>query len=143
DTSCRFHFPDAKERQHWVDEGDRMSDLAAVLGATGLRVFGDTIQPGVDRDTTRTWIADGISRLSETASSKGVEVWIESHGDFASAPESLAILSQAGSPQAGVLWDPANCWIEAQESPDEGAAKLGARSEERRVGKECRSRRWT
>jgi sugar phosphate isomerase/epimerase len=125
DTSCRFHSPDAKERQQWLDEGERMSELAAAIGAPGLRVFGDTIQPGADRDATRSWIAEGISRLSEIASSKGVEVWIESHGDFASAPESLAILSQAGSPQAGVLWDPANCLIEAQESPEEGAAKLG------------------
>lgn len=126
DTSCRFHFPDAKERQRWIDEGDRMSDLAAALEAPGLRVFGDTIQPGADRTTTRSWIAEGINRLSETASSKGVEVWIESHGDFASAPESLAILSQVNSAQTGVLWDPANCLIEAQESPNEGAAKLGA-----------------
>jgi sugar phosphate isomerase/epimerase len=126
DTSCRFHSPDAEERQDWIDEGERMSDLAAALGAPGLRIFGDTIQPGADRDTTRSWIAEGLSKLSETASSKGIEVWIESHGDFASAPETLAILSEAGSPQAGVLWDPANCLIEAQESPQEGAAKLGS-----------------
>src|SRR5690348_360390 len=29
DTSCRFHSPDASERQRWLDEGERMSDLAA------------------------------------------------------------------------------------------------------------------
>src|SRR5947207_608875 len=74
DTSCRFHSPDAKERQQWIDEGERMSDLAAALGAPGLRVFGDTIQPGADRDTTRTWIAEGVSRLA-AASSKTGEVW--------------------------------------------------------------------
>src|SRR6185369_4956834 len=112
DTSCRFHSPDIAERNRWLEEGERMSDLAAALGAPGLRVFGDTIQPGVDRRTTRTWIAECIANLSEKTSAKGVEVWIESHGDFASAPETLSILSQANSPLAGVLWDPVNSLIE-------------------------------
>jgi len=62
DTSCRFHSPDASERQHWLDEGERMADLAAALAAPGLRVFGDTIQPGADRVMTRGWIAEGISQ---------------------------------------------------------------------------------
>src|SRR5204863_5434015 len=38
DTSCRFHFPDAKERAHWIEEGERMAALAAELGAPGIRV---------------------------------------------------------------------------------------------------------
>src|SRR5580765_621192 len=49
DTSCRFHSPDAKERAAAIEEGARMSDLAAELGAPGIRVFGDTIQPGANR----------------------------------------------------------------------------------------------
>jgi sugar phosphate isomerase/epimerase len=126
DTSCRFHSMDAQEWQHWIDEGERMSDLAAALEAPGLRIFGDTIQPGTSRASTRRRIAEGISKLSQTASKKGIEVWIESHGDFASAPETLAILAQAAVPRAGVVWDPANCLIEAQESPTEGASKLGS-----------------
>ena len=94
-----------------------MSDLAASLGAPGVRVFGDTIQPGIDRDSTRGWIAESIGKLAEITSGKGVEVWLESHGDFASAAETLAILHQSGSLQTGVLWDPANCFIEAEETP--------------------------
>jgi len=125
DTSCRFHSPDIAERNRWLEEGERMSDLAATLGAPGLRVFGDTIQPGADRDSTRGWIAESIGRLAEITSSKGVEVWLESHGDFAGSGESLAILKQSGASQAGVLWDPANCFLEAKETPAEGAVKLG------------------
>ena len=126
DTSCLFHSPDVGERNRWLEEGERMSDLAAALGAPGLRVFGDTIQPGADRDSTRSWIAEGMRKLAETASAKGVEVWLETHGDFANASETLAILTQADSSQAGVLWDPANCFVEAKELPLEGAAKLGS-----------------
>lgn len=126
DTSCRFHSPDVAERNRWLEEGERMSDLAATLGAPGVRVFGDTIQPGANRDFTRSWIAEGIGKLAEIASRNGVEVWLESHGDFASAIESLTILRQSGASQAGVLWDPANCFVEAKETPAEGAQKLGA-----------------
>jgi sugar phosphate isomerase/epimerase len=125
DTSCRFHSSDAEERKRWLIEGDRMSDLASQLKAPGLRVFGDTIEAGSDRQSTRQWVADSIQHLAEIASSKGVEVWIENHGDFASAGETAGILAQAGSPRAGVVWDPANSFIAARERPADGAAILG------------------
>jgi sugar phosphate isomerase/epimerase len=126
DTSCRFHFPDAAERACWLEEGERMADLAAALGAPGIRVFGDTIQPGANRVSTRGWIAESIRRLAEKIAATGVEVWLETHGDFAGSRETVAILAEAAHPAAGVLWDPANCYIESQESPQEGATRLGA-----------------
>ena len=127
DTSCRFHFPDAKERAHWIEEGVRMADLAAALGAPGIRVFGDTIQPGADRVSTRDWIADSIFQLASRIAPKGVGVWLETHGDFASASETTAILARAGHPQVGVVWDPANCFLESGEQPHAGATALGVR----------------
>jgi sugar phosphate isomerase/epimerase len=125
DTSCRFHSPDAAERGRWITEGKRMADLAAELGAPGLRVFGDTIQPGADCDSTQGWIAESIRELAESSAMRGVEVWIENHGDFAAADEIAAILLQAPSPNAGVVWDPANSFAATQEHPAHGAARLG------------------
>lgn len=124
DTSCRFHSPDATERGRWITEGERMADLAAELGAPGLRVFGDTIQPGADRASTQSWIAESIRELAEITAARGVEVWIENHGDFAAAGETAAILLQAASPKAGVVWDPANSFAATQEQPAHGAARL-------------------
>ena len=126
DTSCRFHSPDAGERSQWLTEGERMADVAAALGAPGLRVFGDMIQPGADRASTRGWIADSIRTLADYAGPKGIEVWLETHGDFATAPETEAILTKAGRRETGVVWDPANCLLESQERPQDGAARLGA-----------------
>jgi sugar phosphate isomerase/epimerase len=125
DTSCRFHSPDATERRRWITEGERMADLAAELGAPGLRVFGDTIQPGADRTSTQSWIAESIRELAEIAAARGVEVWIENHGDFAGAGETAAILQQAASSKIGVVWDPANSFAATQEQPADGAARLG------------------
>jgi len=127
DTSCRFHSPDPAERARWLDEGERMADLAYALSAPGLRVFGDTVQPGADRDSTRTWIADCMHILADRIASSGVEVWLETHGDFAGASETASILAEAGSLRVGVVWDPANCFIESNEQPQVGASTLGAR----------------
>jgi sugar phosphate isomerase/epimerase len=125
DTSCRFHSPDAAERGRWITEGERMADLAAELGAPGLRVFGDTIQPGADRTSTQSWIAESIRKLADITAARGVEIWIENHGDFAGAGETAAILEQAASARAGVVWDPANSFVATQEQPEDGAARLG------------------
>jgi len=124
DASCRFHSPEAAERAHWITEGKKMADLAAKLEAPGLRVFGDTIQPGADRASTRSWIADSIQELAEATAAKGVEIWIENHGDFAGAGDTAAILQQSASPKAGVVWDPVNSFVATQEHPVDGAARL-------------------
>jgi sugar phosphate isomerase/epimerase len=126
DTSCRFHSPDAAERERWITEGNRMADLAAELGAPGLRVFGDTIQLGADRSSTQGWIADSIRQLAETVAVRGVEVWIENHGDFAGAGQTAAILEQVVSSRVGVVWDPANSFVANHEQPADGAMRLGA-----------------
>jgi sugar phosphate isomerase/epimerase len=124
DTSCRFHFPDARERANWIEEGERMAALAAELGAPGIRVFGDQIQPGADRESTRNWIAESIRVLADRVGD-ATEIWLETHGDFASAPETMSILWGADTQRAGVIWDPANCWTDSGEQPDAGAAALG------------------
>jgi sugar phosphate isomerase/epimerase len=125
DTSCRFHSPDAAERQRWIGEGERMAALAAELGAPGVRVFGDTIQAGADRASTRGWIAEGIRELAEKTG--GVEVWLESHGDFSTASDTAAILDRAGVIRTGAVWDPVNGFVESGERPEDGARVLGER----------------
>jgi sugar phosphate isomerase/epimerase len=124
-TSCRFHFPDPQERRRWVDEGRRMAELAAALESPGIRVFGDKIQPGVDRDSTRGWIAEGIKQLADEIRESGVEVWLETHGDFASSAETMQILCESSDPTIGVVWDPANALSDGGEQPIGTAPMFG------------------
>ncbi len=126
DTSCRFHSPQAQEREAAIIEAERMSDMAAELGAPGIRVFGDAIQPGADRDSTRNWIAESIRNLADRTAKKGVQVWLETHGDFVAAAETGAILRECSSPFVGVVWDPVNSFMGIDESAAEGAALLGS-----------------
>ena len=126
DTSCRFHSPDPQERSRWLEEGERMADLAASLSAPGIRVFGEKIQAGAHRASTRSWIADSVRALGERVAG-GIEVWLETHGDFASASATAEVLRESGSLKVGAVWDPANCFLETGERPQESARVLGPR----------------
>jgi glucosamine-6-phosphate deaminase len=126
DTSAFFHHPDPAARRQALEDAHRLVEVAARLEAAGIRVFGDRVQPGAEVETTRQWIADGVASLRETASPAGVEVWIESHGDFARARDTLALLDGVPEQGTGVLWDAANAF-EAGEDPVDGARLLGSR----------------
>jgi sugar phosphate isomerase/epimerase len=139
DTSCRFHSPDAQERARWLEEGNRMADLAASLDAPGIRVFGEKVQPGADLASTQSWIAQSIRELSNRVDAIGIEVWLETHGDFAGATATAEVLSEAHSLNLGVVWDPANCFVETGERPQEGASRLGAHIRHVHIKDLCKS----
>jgi sugar phosphate isomerase/epimerase len=126
DTSCRFHSPDATERKHWIDEGIRMAELAKTFAAPGIRVFGDKIQPGADRTSTRAWIADGVRELAAKTEKDDVQVWLETHGDFASSQETIAIIQKSTRHDIGVVWDPANAFTDGNENPPAAAQNFGS-----------------
>jgi Sugar phosphate isomerases/epimerases len=142
-TSCRFHSPDPSERAKWVDEGIRMSELATALHARGIRVFGDKIQPGADRASTRTWIAEGIRKLAERTRELSARPWLETHGDFASSSETMAILNESGRQGVGVVWDAANAFTDGQEQPLHGVHSFGNRLQHVHLRDvECRNDQW-
>jgi glucosamine-6-phosphate deaminase len=126
DTRSFFHDPDPAARARSREEAERSLELAAQLGAPGIRIFGDRVQPGADLASTRGWIAEAMQSLAAAARGTGVQVWIESHGDFARAADTMSILESVGSSAAGVVWDPANAF-EAGESPVEAPGVLGER----------------
>jgi sugar phosphate isomerase/epimerase len=125
DTSCHFDSPQRSERDHSIEEGERMAELAVELGAPGIRVFGDTVQAGGDRDSTRKWIEESIRILAERIRSTGVEVWLETHGDFATSTETKEILENVARGNCGLVWDPSNGFIRSGETPSHGVSELG------------------
>ena len=103
-----------------------MAELAAALLSPGIRVFGDKIQPGEDRGSTRDWIAEGIRQLAEEIRESGVEVWLETHGDFASSTETMQIVRECRDSTMGVVWDPANALSDGGEQPTGIAGAFGS-----------------
>jgi glucosamine-6-phosphate deaminase len=125
DTRSFFHHPDPKARRQAVEEAERSAEVAARLGARGIRVFGDRVQPGADLASTRAWIVESLAALRDRLRGSGVEVWLETHGDFARTAATRALLEEAGSDGLGAVWDPANAYSEFGEDPADGAATLG------------------
>lgn len=125
DTRSFFHQPDPAARRVAVEEAERTAAVAARLGARGIRVFGDRVQPGADLRSTRAWIVESLAALRDRLRGTGVEVWLETHGDFARAAATRSLLEEAGSDGLGAVWDPANAYAEFGEEPEAGAHALG------------------
>jgi len=116
-SSTCFHSTDLLERERNFDSALRMAEVAAGLGAPSIRVFGDRIQPGNSRQETAAWIADSLARLAEKLKPSGVEVWLETHGDFATAANVNEVLARLDGAQVGIIWDPANAFEQSGEEP--------------------------
>jgi len=116
-TSACFHSPDVKERKRNSESALRMAEVAADLGAGSIRVFGDRVQPGCSRQESAKWIADSLVELAEQLKPDKVEVWLETHGDFATAGGVSEILNQIDEGPIGVIWDPANAFAQIGEAP--------------------------
>jgi sugar phosphate isomerase/epimerase len=100
-----------------LDSALRMAEVAAGLGSPSIRVFGDRIQPGSERKQTAAWIVDSLTKLADRLKSSGVQVWLETHGDFASAADVNELFTQLDCAQVGIIWDPANAFEQDGEAP--------------------------
>jgi len=107
DTSCVFHSTEATERAKQVEIALAHAELAAQLGAPLIRVFPDKIQTGAQREQTRDWIAAGLRQIAEHMPD-GVNVALETHGDFARAECAAEIVTLANHPRVKLIWDVAN-----------------------------------
>ena len=107
DTSCVFHSPDLSHRVEQVELALKYADLAAQLSAPLIRVFPDKIQSGSDREETRDYIADSLRRVGQRLP-EGVQVGLETHGDFARAEAAAEIVAMADLENVKLIWDVAN-----------------------------------
>jgi sugar phosphate isomerase/epimerase len=94
-----------------------MAEIAAGLGAPSVRVFPDRIQSGCNRRQTVGWIVESLADLAQKLESSGVEVWIETHGDFATVEAVTEILQNVSRADIGIVWDPANAFCQDREIP--------------------------
>jgi glucosamine-6-phosphate deaminase len=125
DSRSFFHHVDATAREAAIEEAKRVADVAAALGAPGIRVFGDRVQKGADLESTKAWVAESLAAVRDHAWPAWVEVWLETHGDFSKGAAARSVLEIAGGSGLGVIWDPANAFSEFGEEPEQGARALG------------------
>ncbi len=101
--------PDAGKRQEIVDSIAKWVDATDHLGASHLRVFGDTLPPGATDAQGVEWAAETMKPGCDYAAKKGIILGIETHtGLTIKAANVIAILRRVDSPFAGCTLDVSN-----------------------------------
>lgn len=110
-SSVRFDAREASERLNQLDQGRRYIDLAVALGAEFIRVFGDVLpeQP-IAREAVMQQISDGLRTLGEAAQPAGVQILLETHGDFSASPPAVEVMRRVNHPHVGLVWDTHHPW---------------------------------
>ena len=124
-ASAQMHDMDPVKHAAQLDEARRFIDLAQALGAPYVRVFGNEYVKDVPRDEMLAHIAGALHELGDYAKGKGVEVIIESHGDFTDSPSLLELLRRANSPNVALLWDAHHTFVSGKEEPEDTVRQLG------------------
>ena len=102
-TSVMLH--NAAARETALQEGRQAVDLAQALETPFIRVFGDRIPDGEDRETALRRIVSGLEILADYCRGKQVEVLVETHGLFNRIESVDWIFERIQQPQVGLLWD--------------------------------------
>lgn len=109
-SSVRFEETDSTTRSAQLAAGRAYCDLAREFGASFVRVFGDKLTSERDEASQLEWIASGLQRLGEYAATVGINILIETHGDFCRSDKMAALMSRVICPAVGVLWDTHHPW---------------------------------
>ncbi|HKQ80547.1 MAG TPA: sugar phosphate isomerase/epimerase family protein [Blastocatellia bacterium] len=123
-ASTNLHEPEAGKRAKQMDEAKRFIELAHRLSAPYVRVFPNQLVKGEERKTTIDRIVTGLRELGDHAKGSGVEVIVESHGEFTTSPPLLEIIQGAAHPNVAFLWDAHHTCV-AGEKPAETFKQLG------------------
>jgi sugar phosphate isomerase/epimerase len=116
-SSARMHEADPARRSAQMDEGRRFIDLAHQMKVPYVRVFGDQIPQGEEKDIVIKRVIEGLRTLGDHARGSGVSVIIESHGDFTDSPTLLQLLKGAAMDNVALLWDAHHTFVAGKEPP--------------------------
>lgn len=106
DSSACFHACDIEERAANV-AAVAHAHLAAALGAPLVRVFPNAVPATATRAETVVRIAAALHDAAIRLPS-GVQLALETHGEFATAKDAVEIVERAAHPAIAVVWDVAN-----------------------------------
>lgn len=101
--------PDAGKRQEIVGTIKKWVDATDHLGASHLRVFGDTLPKGATDAQGVEWVAETMKAACEYSAKKGITLGLETHmGLTIRSDNVIAILRRVDSPYAGCTLDISN-----------------------------------
>lgn len=105
-TTCEYDSPDAATVQRNVEETRRWIELAADVGAAGVKVRPNRLHEDVPPEQTCQQIGEALQSLGPEAEAAGVELWLEVHGSGTQHPARIHdILAVATHPAVGACWN--------------------------------------
>lgn len=103
---CEFHATDPAVVQKNIETCKAFVQLAADLGAKGVKVRPNGLPKGVPVEKTLAQIGKALVECGKAAAEAGVEIWVEVHGGGTQEPPHMkAIMEQCGHPQVGITWN--------------------------------------
>ena len=105
-STCEYHATDPAVVAKNIEETKRFIELAADLGAKGVKVRPNGIPKGADEAKTLEQIGKSLRTCGEAAAASGIEIWCEIHGGQTSTPSFMRkIMDVADLPSVGVTWN--------------------------------------
>ncbi|MGQ9650174.1 MAG: sugar phosphate isomerase/epimerase family protein [Phycisphaerae bacterium] len=103
---CEYHSPDAAVLAKNMEDARRFVELAADLGAKGVKVRPNGLPKEVSEEKTLEQIGKSLHAVGEMAAAAGVEIWCEMHGSGTAEPSRMRrIMDIADHPKVGVTWN--------------------------------------
>src|SRR5262245_29340506 len=105
-TVCEFHAPDRAVVERNIETCRAFVQLAADLGARGVKVRPNGLPAGVPAERTLEQIGRALQPCGRAAADANVEVWVEVHGRGTAEPRHMrTIMEQCDHPRVGVTWN--------------------------------------
>jgi len=105
-TTCEYHSPDQAEVRRQVDLTKQFVDLAADVGAIGVKVRPNGLPKEVPVEQTLKQIGNALKECGDYAAAKKQEIWLEVHGGGTSLlPNMRTIMETANHPWVFVCWN--------------------------------------
>ena len=105
-TACEYHSPDPQQVQHNLERTRQFLELAADVGASGIKVRPNGLPDGIAAEKTLQQIGSTLREAAAAAEQHGVEIWVEAHGPGTSDPPVMKkIMDYCGHRLVGITWN--------------------------------------
>ena len=88
-------------------------------------MFGDKVPEGESREDVIKRVVEGFQQMAAHAKPAGVTVLMESHGDFTTSKDLVAIERAVHSDAFAILWDAHHTFVAGNEQPADTYEALG------------------
>ena len=112
-SACQYHSPNPDDVKRNIEITGKFVELAADLGAWGVKVRPNGMPKEVPEDKTLRQIAGAIRECAEFAKDKGIMLFVECHGRGTSEPSRMAkIMEYCDHPNVCLCWNCNGCDID-------------------------------